>query len=191
MAVDQEERAREVQLLREVAGGDHTDAIVALHRIYSGQLYRFGLRLLGDAGQAEDLVQDTFVGLWQSAGRFDERRGSVRTFLFTIAQRTGIDVLRRRSARPHLVTAGDQERMMERSTDADHAERLADEFLVREALDYLSPDHRQILELSFDEDLSDQQISDRLSVPVGTVRSRTYYALRAMRLQLEERGLVA
>ena len=127
-----------------------------------------------------------------------EKRGTLRPGAWlgedlhvTIAQRTGIDVLRRRAARPRLVAAGDQERMVERSVDDDRVERLANEFLVREALNYLSANHRKILELSFDEDLSDQQIADRLAVPVGTVRSRTYYELRAMRLQLEERGLVA
>ena len=75
--------------------------------------------------------------------------------------------------------------------DEDTVERIADEFLVREALETLSSKHREVITMSFDQDLADGQIADRLGVPVGTVRSRTYYALRAMRLQLEERGLVA
>ncbi len=73
----------------------------------------------------------------------------------------------------------------------DTVERIADEFLVREAVETLSPKHREVITMSFDEDLADGQIADRLDVPVGTVRSRTYYALHALRLELEERGLLA
>ncbi len=70
-------------------------------------------------------------------------------------------------------------------------ERVAREFLVRDAVAALAPKHREIIELSFDADLADGDIAARLDIPVGTVRSRTYYALSALRLQLEEQGLVA
>jgi DNA-directed RNA polymerase specialized sigma24 family protein len=68
---------------------------------------------------------------------------------------------------------------------------VAHEFEVRDAVAALSGKHREVIELTFDEDLDDAQIAERIGVPVGTVRSRTYYALRALRLALEERGLVA
>jgi len=88
--------------LGRVAAGDRGDALVALYRAYAPRIHRLGLRTLRDTGHAEELVQETFVRLWQSAHRFDPERGSARAFTFTIAQRVAIDFLRRASARPQL-----------------------------------------------------------------------------------------
>lgn len=175
-------------LLR-VAAGDRGDALVALYRAYAPRVHRLGLRTLRDPGHAEELVQETFVRLWQSAHRFDPGRGSARAFTFTIAQRSAIDLLRRAAARPTLVAAVPDEALGMTAAQEDVVERVAREWVVREALDALSPKHREVITLSFDDDLADGQIAERLGVPVGTVRSRTYYALRALRLELEERGL--
>ena len=181
----------EDDLLHRVAAGDRGDALVALYRAYSPGINRLGIRVLHDPGHAEELVQETFVRLWQSAHRFDSARGSARTFTFTIAQRVAIDLLRRASVRPRLVAAVPDEARSATSDGGGRVERIADEFLVRDALEGLSDKHREVIEMSFDEDLADAQIAARLGVPVGTVRSRTYYALRALRLELEERGLLA
>lgn len=178
----------ENELLLRVAAGDRGDALVELYRAWSPQVHRLGLRTLRDDGQAEDLVQETFVRLWQSAGRFDPARGSARAFAFTIAKRAAIDVLRRAAVRPQLVAAD----AVGVSAEAeDVVQHVANDFLVRDAVDTLPPKHREVITMSLDEDLADKQIADRLGVPVGTVRSRTYYALRALRLELEERGLFA
>lgn len=177
--------------LRRVAAGDRGDALVALYRAYAPRIHRLGLRTLRDGGHAEELVQETFVRLWQSAHRFDPARGSARAFTFTIAQRVAVDLLRRASVRPRLVAAVPDD-VHPVSGDGDEAvDRVAREFLVRDALATLSAKHREVIDMSFDEDLADGQIADRLGVPVGTVRSRTYYALRALRLELEQRGLLA
>ena len=181
----------EDDLLLRVAAGDRGDALVVLYRSWAPRIHRLGLRTLHDAGLAEELVQETFVRLWQSAQRFDPARGSARAFAFTIAQRAAIDQLRRASARPRLVAAVPDEALGMSAGGEETVDRIAREFLVREALEALSPKHREVITMSYDEDLADGQIADRLGVPVGTVRSRTYYALRALRLELEERGLVA
>lgn len=181
----------EDELLRRVAAGDRGDALVELYRAWSPRIHRLGLRTLRDEGLAEELVQETFVRLWQSAGRFDPARGSARAFAFTIAQRAAIDTLRRAGSRPKLVAAVPDEASGMSDHLRDNVDRIADEFLVRDALETLSPKHREIITMSFDEDLADKQIADHLGVAVGTVRSRTYYALRALRLELEERGLLA
>ncbi len=96
---DETDRSED-EWLRRVAAGDSGDALVALYRTYSPRIHRLGLRTLRDAGHAEELVQETFVRLWQSAHRFDPARGSARAFTFTIAQRAAIDILRRASVRP-------------------------------------------------------------------------------------------
>ena len=156
-----------------------------LYRRYASRLYGLGLRLLGDRGMAEELVQDTFVRLWRSAGRFDPERGSVRTFTFTLARRAAVDLLRRSASRP-LPSQDDIELMDDDSFDA-----LLLSLDVRDAVEALSAKHRDVIELVLDEDLGQSEIADRLRIPVGTVKTRTFYGLRALRLELEERGLVA
>src|SRR5687768_1420436 len=100
--------AEETLLLGRVAAGDHGRPLVELYRLYSARLYGLGLRLLRDRGMAEELVQETFLRLWRSAARFDPERGSVRTFVFTIARRVAVDLLRRPASRP-LTTADPDE----------------------------------------------------------------------------------
>lgn len=174
----------DAQLLARVAAGDREQAVTALYRRHGGAVLGYGRRLLGDASLAEELVQETFVRLWQSAPRYDPGRGSVRTYTFAIAHHVGVDFLRRASVRPKLAP-GDV--MQDGPAVADPTEQLVHAHVVREALDALAPKHREVLELSFDEDLPDKDIAERLGIPTGTVKSRTYYALRALRAELEER----
>lgn len=89
--------ADEAALVARLAEGDSGDPMVALYQRYGSRLFGLGLRLLGDRGMAEEMVQETFVRLWRGAERFDPDKGSVRTYTYTIARRVAID-LRRRSA---------------------------------------------------------------------------------------------
>jgi RNA polymerase sigma-70 factor, ECF subfamily len=175
--------AAEAALLRRVAAGDHGAPLRRLYARYERRLYGFGLRLLGDPGLAEELVQETWLRTWRSAGRFDPERGTVRAFLFTIARRVAVDLWRRPSSRAHFPEL----------PDAAAVEARADEVLlavtVRDAMGALSPAHREVLELVYDEDLKLAEIAERLDVPVGTVKSRAYHALRSLRAALAERGV--
>jgi hypothetical protein len=90
----------EADLLARVAAGDRGAPLEELYRRYEVRLYGLGLRLLGDQGLAEELVQETFVRLWQQARRYDPARGSVGTFTFAIARRIAVDLWRRPSSRP-------------------------------------------------------------------------------------------
>ncbi|MGH2716470.1 MAG: sigma-70 family RNA polymerase sigma factor [Thermoleophilaceae bacterium] len=173
----------EALLLGRVAAGDVGEPLVDLYRRYSARLYGLGLKLLGERGMAEELVQETFLRLWRSAGRYDPERGSVRTFLFTIARRVAVDLLRRSASRP-LSSQEHIEVIDDRSFDS-----LLLSLDVRDALGALSPKHRDVLELMLDEDLGQAEIAERLEIPLGTVKTRTFYGLRALRLELEERGL--
>ena len=159
-------------------------AMRTLYRRYERRLYGFGLRLLGgNSGLAEELVQESFTRLWQGARRFDPARGTVRALLFTIARRVAVDLLRRPSSRAFAPELDDIE-----GFDA-----LADEVLlavtIRDAMMSLSPAHREVLELIYDEDLKLGEIACKLDVPLGTVKTRAFYALRAMRTALRERGV--
>ncbi|HEX9344164.1 MAG TPA: sigma-70 family RNA polymerase sigma factor [Actinomycetota bacterium] len=180
--------ADEADLLASVAAGDRDAPLEELYRRYGPRLYGLGLRLLGDQGLAEELVQEAFVRLWQQAGRFDPARGSVSAFLFTIARRIAVDLWRRPSSRPFEppppeAIAGEQ--------GHDQVERLIEGLAVRDALQSLSPAHQQVLELFIGQDRKQAEIATLLGLPLGTVKTRAYYALRALKLALQERGINA
>ncbi len=173
----------DADLLAAVGRGDRERALTELYRRYERRLYGFGLGLLGDTGLAEELVQETFVRVWRAADRFDPDRGTVATFIFSIARRLAIDLWRRPSSRPF-------EAEVERGTMADEAiDRLVLGLSVRDALDSLSDAHRQVLELSYRSDLTQAEIASRLGISLGTVKSRTYHALRALQRAVQQRGI--
>jgi RNA polymerase sigma-70 factor (ECF subfamily) len=132
---------------------------------------------------AEELVQDTFVRLWRTAARFDPARGSARTYLFVIAYGAVGDLRRRSASRPLDVTPGDQVEARAPAA-ADGIDQILLGMAVGDALDTLSPDHNAVLRMYFEEDLSQPQIADRLGIPLGTVKTRTHHALRALRREL-------
>jgi RNA polymerase sigma-70 factor, ECF subfamily len=174
----------EARLLALVAAGHRDEPLVELYGRYARRVYGLGLQLLGDQGLAEDLVQETFLRLWRSAPRFDPNRSTVRTFLFMIARRAAVDLWRRR--RDRLEPARYEPEPL---VDDEAFEALLVSLDVRDALDELSAKHREVLELHYRGDLTQQQISERLGVPIGTVKTRTYHALRALKRKLEEREL--
>ena len=125
--------------------------------------------------------------LWRSAGRYDPERSSVRTFVYTLARRAAVD-LWRRSARAPVPTAVAPETADEIGGAAfdDVVLRLA----VGEALESLTPAHREVLDLQYNGDLTQRQVAERLGIPLGTVKTRTLHALRTLSRELKERGLV-
>ncbi len=173
-----------------VAAGESGEALGLLIERYSRPLYGLGMRLLGDRQMAEELVQDSFVRVWRSASSYDAELGSVRTFVYTIARRAAIDMHRRsqRVPAPVELAEGDEPPGYEAGLP-DRFEQLITGMEVREAMTALSDSHRQVLEMFYDEDLRQWEIADRLGVPLGTVKTRTYHALRALRSELEEREL--
>ena len=176
----------EADLLAQLARGDRGRPLEALYAAYGRRIYRLGLLLLHDEGAAEDLVQETFVRLWRSADRYEPSRGSVRTFVFMLARRAAVDLWRRRT-RSAPVVVDDAEHEDLASSDAFAALVLRVD--VREALDTLSPAHREVLELQYHHDLTQSQTAERLGIPLGTVKSRTLHALRLLARELRERGL--
>ena len=176
----------EAALLARVAAGDRGAPLEELYTRYEGRLYGLGLRLLGDQGLAEELVQETFVRLWQQARRFDPARGAVSTFLFAIARRLAVDLWRRPSSRPFEPEQGEAAAAADDPLDG-----VLESLAVRDAMQSLSPAHRQILELFYGQDRKQSEIAALLGLPLGTVKTRSYYALRALKLALQERGIDA
>jgi RNA polymerase sigma-70 factor, ECF subfamily len=175
------EPAADADLLAEVAAGDQGDALRELYRRYAQRVYGLGVQLLSERGLAEELVQETFVRLWRNAGRYDPHRGSAATFIFTMARRLAIDLWRRPSSRP---AAADRP-----VPEEDEVDRLMVRIQVRDALESISESHREVLELSYLNHLRQAEIANKLDIPLGTVKTRTYHALRSLRAALEERDI--
>ncbi|HET8680517.1 MAG TPA: sigma-70 family RNA polymerase sigma factor [Micromonosporaceae bacterium] len=158
----------------------------ALHAEHGDALYAHAVRLCGgDRQRAEDLVQETLLRAWRHPEALDPERGSVRAWLFTTARHLAIDFWRRRSVRVSEVVT---DVLPEPSAD-DETDRAVEAWTVAEALARLSPAHREVLLECFYRGRSVAEAAARLGVPPGTVKSRTHYALRSLRLALEELGV--
>ncbi|HUI02545.1 MAG TPA: sigma-70 family RNA polymerase sigma factor [Acidimicrobiales bacterium] len=149
---------------------------------HGGELYGYARRSLGDSGAAEDVVQETFVRAWRARDRFDSGLGTLRTWLFTIARRVVIDHARSRAIRQAEPLPA------ELAGIDDEVENAMVGWQVEEALRRLRPDHRQVLVETYYRGRSGREVAEVLGIPEGTVRSRLFYALRTLRLTLEEMG---
>ena len=162
------------------------DGVRAVYAAHGPELYRFAMRSLGDRGLAEEAVQETFVRAWRASDRFDDALGSLRTWLFAIVRNVVIDLSRARAVRPGLssVDAGSDDGLF-----VDEAfDQVLTAWQVEEALRMLSEEHRAALVEVHYNARSYNEVAAGLGVPVGTIKSRVYYALKAMRLALEELG---
>ncbi|MDH3754144.1 MAG: sigma-70 family RNA polymerase sigma factor [Acidimicrobiia bacterium] len=158
--------------------------IEAAYAAHGPELFRFASRSLGDTQLAEEAVQETFVRAWRNAQRFDEDLGSLRTWLFAIVRNVVIDLARARAVRPRAA-GGDSIEVAVVESDID---RLAVVWQVEEALLRIRPEHRTALVEVHTRDRPYDDVAAELGVPVGTIKSRVYYGLRALRLALEELG---
>jgi RNA polymerase sigma-70 factor (ECF subfamily) len=149
---------------------------------YGGELFGFAWRSLGDKGLAEEAVQETFMRAWRSRHRFDPNLGSLRGWLFAIERRVVVDLAQKRYAN----------RSEELEHDHASIESPVDQAMlgwqVEEALRRLRPEHRVVVQDIYFRNLPGREVAARLGVPEGTVRSRLFYALRSLKLILEEMG---
>ena len=175
--------SEDADLIAQIASGDIGDPVAELYRRYGERLYRLGLQLLGDTGLAEELVQECFVRLWRTAGRFDLSRGTVAAYLFVMGRSIAEDLRKRPSSRPLTPV---EDALV--PSQPDSTDRIVDALIVRDALDSLSEAHREVLMLVHAEGLTQSQIAERLSLPLGTVKTRMFHGLRALRTALVERG---
>lgn len=166
---------------------DRTPVEIQMREVYdrhAGELYGYALRALGDEGVAEDLVQEVFLRAWQRSYAYRAERGPVRGWLFGIARRLAADEARGAAARPFLG------REIEATPDVrDELAQMEDRIVLVEALARLGDLHRTVLVLVVLEGRSLAEAGTTLAVPVGTIKSRLFYALKALRVVAEELGL--
>ena len=179
------------ELVTALAAGE-LDAVRQLYQRYGGLAYSLALRILGDPGRAEDVVQDAFLRIWRHAQSFDAGRGSLRTWLLSTVRHRAVDYLRGRPGRereelelslvlPATATGSDPWREVSESL-----ERQA----VRQALGSLPTEQRQVLELAYYGGYSQREIAEMVRVPLGTIKGRTRLALEKVSSYLQGRGLI-
>ena len=173
----------EARLLAQAGAGDRA-ALRQLYARYSAPLFSLAVRLVGDHGEAEEVLQDTFVKIWRSAAAYDVSKGRPFTWMMNIARNTAIDMLRSASVRhagsirsidDHVYQAGHDD-VREQMENAD----------VRRVVVDLKPEHHELIDLAYYQGFSQQEIADRTGLPLGTVKSRTRSALLELRTLLKD-----
>ncbi len=159
-----------------------TDGMADAYARFAGELTGFGHRQLGDRGLAEEITQEVFVRAWRNCGRFTGVTGRLRTWLFAIARNAIVDAARARGRRPVTAPA---DTALHVADPADHVEALHTTWQVRSALRRINDDHRDVVTAVFLRGDSYADAATALGIPLGTLKSRVYYALRALRAALD------
>jgi RNA polymerase sigma-70 factor (ECF subfamily) len=163
-------------MLSAISSGDDK-GMVALYDRYSSVVYSVALRVLGDAGAAEDVLQEVFMQLWRNPGLFDSNRGSLGAWLSVIARHRAIDALRRRRPETDI-----SEVVVSVDVDmAGNAQRAQAMQKVRDALGSMPSAQRQAVEMAYFEGLSHTEISAKTGEPLGTIKTRIRSGLLALR----------
>jgi RNA polymerase sigma-70 factor (ECF subfamily) len=160
------------------------DLIRHLYAEHGRSLLAYATRLTGDRAAAEDVVQETLVRAWKHADDLENGKGSVRGWLLTVARNIIVDRARARSSRPQEVEEPAESPAVQR----DHAQTVVDSMTVLGAMDGLSPEHRDVLVEIYYRGRTVAEAAESLGVAPGTVKSRSYYALRALRTVMSGSG---
>jgi RNA polymerase sigma-70 factor (ECF subfamily) len=185
--LDQGELSDEELMQRLSARDRH--AFEGIYDRYGDLVYSTALRVLRDPQLAEDISQEIFVRLWRKPDSYVAERGRFLTWLISVTRNRAVDEVRARSRRQRHETASpeEQERELPASEEIDPAlnAQLAEQRrIVRAALSELPPEQRQVIELAFFGGLTQREIADRLSQPLGTVKTRIRLGMQKLRTAL-------
>jgi RNA polymerase sigma-70 factor (ECF subfamily) len=154
-----------------------------LYQEHGGALLAYATRLMGDRTLGEDIVQETLIRAWRNPEALTNEKGSVRSYLFTITRNIAIDRHRAKKARPAEVA----ETVSSTPVALDHADAVVDSMVVLGAMGALSREHRDVLHHIYFQGRSVEETAASLGIPAGTVKSRSYHALRRLREAIAER----
>ncbi len=171
-------------LIRRVAQNRDRQAFAALFDHFAPRLKSFMMRKNASSELAEDLVQEAMIAVWTKAALYEPSKGSVTTWIFTIARNLRIDRIRRDVHMP-TVELGDYDEPSDDPAGEELLGRKQEDGLVSRALKHIPEEQRQVLLLSFVEDMPQSEIATRLSIPLGTVKSRMRLAYGHLRRILE------
>jgi RNA polymerase sigma-70 factor (ECF subfamily) len=178
------------ELLAAIGRGEK-QALAGLYDQLAGPLYSLAYRMLGDVGEAQDLVQDIFLQVWRTATTYEPGRGSVFTWMATLTRNRAIDRIRMRKRRNELLgNAAPELQPSALGGEEDSAGSLwlhEKSTAVRAALAELAPDQRQAIELAYFSGLTQQEIAAKLSEPLGTIKARIRRGLLRLKDRLPAR----
>ncbi|MBU9766719.1 sigma-70 family RNA polymerase sigma factor [Mycobacterium sp. TNTM28] len=183
-------RRRRLSAGRQARGADDR-LLTALYTDHGAAVRRFVAGHVVDVQQREDVVQETFARAWKNIDQIDATQGNPRSFLFTVAHNVIVDQWRRRSRRSEVLVDTDTDlgtAITPPSPDA--VNKSLERIVIGESLQRLSPEHREVVKALYFDDLTLAEAAERLNVAVGTVKSRSYYAVRALRSVFDEMGLL-
>ena len=166
------------------------DGLRAAYVAHGAELYRFVLRGLGDPGAAQDVVQEAFLRAWRAADRFDPELASLRVWLFAITRNAMLDHARAARVRPWQAELIDPPHAHEAgATIDDPSEQLVRSWVIEEALRRLSEEHRTAIVETHLRERPYADVAAELGIPLGTLRSRLFYGLKALRVTMDEMGV--
>jgi RNA polymerase sigma factor (sigma-70 family) len=175
-------------LLALIGRGDR-EAFARLYDLYGPAAYSLAVRIVRDRELAADVVQNVFLAVWTGATQFDPARGQPSTWIMTMTHHKSVDMVRREQRRrTEQLDAAGEEPAGGPSVD-ERAWRGVARDNVRAALSRLPDPHREVIELAYFAGYSQSELADRLAVPLGTVKSRTFAAMRALREELAAFGM--
>ena len=178
------EQAEDGNLMEAICERDR-HALEALYTRYSGPVYSLAMHMLRDPGAAEEVTQDAFFNVWRRAGSYKAPRGSVKSWLFSIAHNRTIDELRKRKRHYDNLRYGvDLSNKPSESRESDPAEYATAQFegsRLKDAMTTLRPEQREVLTLAYFGGLTHSEISKRLDQPLGTVKTRIRLGIRRLR----------
>lgn len=166
------------------------EALRAAYAAHGAELYRFALRQLDDEGAAQEIVQEVFLRAWRRADSYDPEVASLRVWLFAIARNLVIDEARRIAVRPwRRSLSGDPTEQAPVPLVPGADQSVVDTWVVEEAMRRIRPEHRAAIVATYLLGRPHADVAAELGVPVGTVRSRVFYGLKALRLAMDEMGV--
>lgn len=168
---------QEAQWIRQIAEGDRR-AFEKLYEVYGPRIFRFAIRMVKDEGKAEEVVDDVMFEVWKSAGRY-EARSKPSTWILGIARFRALNAIRGKQLETRAID--EDAPIADPAEDAgEQLDRRAQIERVKGALDQLSPEHREVVELTFFQGCSYKEIAEIAGCPEGTVKTRMYHAKRRL-----------
>ena len=169
----------------------HDWALAELYDRYATVLYSLAMKILGEAAPAQDVLQEAFLTAWRKAELYNQKRGNVGTWLIVLCRNLAIDHYRAKmrlaSRHVDLEAAGDA-LVAESDDPATVAMAREDGRLLRQALQQLPPEQKQVIEMAYFNGLSQSEIAEATGTPLGTVKTRTRQAMMKLRECLQQAG---
>jgi len=177
----------DAELVRNIVAR-RSEALSRLYDKYSGMLLGLAHKILGERPDAEEVLQEAFLQVWNQAERYDRARSSVSTWLVLITRSRSIDRLRSRKVKERTLTAAQKERPRLHTSPEGVRDVLTLErgHRLKEELGKLPKEQRSVLEMAFYRGMTQSEIAEKTSIPLGTVKTRTLLAMKKLRKALQE-----